>query len=43
MTDTGPAVGTVRTLACGTPGMRHPRTWPYRPRINGRAVAGSYI
>jgi hypothetical protein len=44
MTDIGPADrATLHAIACRTLGMRHLRTRPYRPRTNGKAVAGSYI
>jgi hypothetical protein len=44
MTDIGPADrATLHAIACRTLGMRQLRTRPYRPRINGKAVAGSYI
>jgi hypothetical protein len=44
MTDIGPADrATLHAIACRTLGMRHLRTPPNRPRINGKAVAGSYI
>jgi len=44
MGDIGPADrATLHAIACRTLGMRQLRTRPSRPRINGKAVAGSYI
>ena len=44
MTDIGPADrATLHAIACRTLGMRQLRTLPYRPRFNGKRVAGSYI
>jgi transposase InsO family protein len=38
MTDNGSAyVSTLHALACRALGIRHIRTRPYRPRINGKA------
>jgi hypothetical protein len=44
MTVIGPADrATLHAIACSTLGMRQLRTRRYRPRINGKAMAGPYI